>query len=141
MYTSSVKEAYITLVRPILEYASAVWDPYQQYLINNMEMIQRQAARWVKQDYRLTSSISDMINNLQWTSLQKRRMYSRLTIFCRFLHQDRPDIRIPQYYPYLTLPIYHTSSVSFHLSVHQLITTRRASSLMLLQIGITYQMK
>ena len=73
MYTSSVKEAYITLVRPLLEYASAVWDPYQQYLINNMEMIQRQAARWVKQDY---SSISDMINNLQWTSLQKRRMYS-----------------------------------------------------------------
>ena len=65
MYTSSVKEAYITLVRPILEYASAVWDPYQQYLIDNMEMIQRQAARWVKQDYRLTSSISDMINNLQ----------------------------------------------------------------------------
>ena len=31
--TSSVKEtAYITLVRPILEYASVVWDPYQQYL-------------------------------------------------------------------------------------------------------------
>ena len=30
--------------------------------INNIEMIQRRAARWVKQDYRLTSSVSDMIN-------------------------------------------------------------------------------
>ena len=65
---------------------------------NNIEMIQQRAARWVKQDYRLTSSVSDMINNLQWTALQKRRMYSRLTIFYRFLYHDPPDIRIPQYY-------------------------------------------
>ena len=45
--TSSAKETtylHITLVRPTLEYASAVWDPYQQYLINNIEMIQRRAA-------------------------------------------------------------------------------------------------
>ena len=136
--TSSVKKtAYITLVRPILEYASTVWDPYQQYLINNIEMIQRQAARWVKQDYRLTSSVSDMINNLQWTTLQKRRMYSRLTNFyikTRQISRSHSTIYIT---PYLTLPIYHTSSVSFHL-LHQLITTRRASSLILLQIGITY---
>jgi len=39
--TLSVKEtANITLVRPILENASSVWDPYQQHLINNIEMIQ-----------------------------------------------------------------------------------------------------
>ena len=31
-------------------------------------MVQRRAARWVKQDYRLTSSMSDMLNDLQWTS-------------------------------------------------------------------------
>ena len=108
--TSSVKEtAYITLVRPLLEYASAVWDPYQQYLINNIEMIQRRVARWVKQDYRLTSSVSDMINNLQWITLQKRR----LTIFYRFLHQDPPDIRIPQYY------LYHSISHFTRLSHQQ----------------------
>ena len=40
--TSSVKEtAYITLVRPILKYANVAWDPHQQYLINNIEMLQR----------------------------------------------------------------------------------------------------
>ena len=108
--TSSVKEtAYITLVRPILEYANVVWDPHQQYLINNIEMVQRRAARWVKHDYRLTSSVSDMINDLQWTTLRKRRMYSRLIIFNRFLHHDTPDIRIPQYY------VHHSMSHFTHL--------------------------
>ena len=48
--------AYTTFVRPIMEYANAVWDPHQHYLIGNIEMVQWQAARWVKQDYRLTSS-------------------------------------------------------------------------------------
>ena len=37
----------------ILEYANVVWDPYQQNLIDNIEMVQCRAARWVKQDYRL----------------------------------------------------------------------------------------
>ena len=32
--------AYNTLVRPILEYANIVWDPHQQYLIDNIEMVQ-----------------------------------------------------------------------------------------------------
>ena len=51
------------------EYANVVWDPHQQYLIDNIEMVQWQAARWVKQDYRLTSSVSDMIEDLGWPTL------------------------------------------------------------------------
>ena len=39
--TKEVKEsAYLTLVRPILEYAAIVWDPHQKYLIDNIEKIQ-----------------------------------------------------------------------------------------------------
>ena len=45
---SSTKEvAYKTLVRPILEYCSSVWDPYQVGLIEEIDMIQRRAARFV----------------------------------------------------------------------------------------------
>ena len=45
-YDAKVKAtAYSTLVRPTLEYTTAVWDPYQQYLINSIEMVQQRAAR------------------------------------------------------------------------------------------------
>ena len=58
--------AYLTLVRPIMEYAACVWDPYQKYLTNNIEKIQRRAARWVLSDYRQQSSVADMLHQLQW---------------------------------------------------------------------------
>ena len=29
--------AYLSLVRPIMEYAACIWDPYQKYLTNNIE--------------------------------------------------------------------------------------------------------
>ena len=43
--------AYTSLVRPILEYASAAWEPQSQNNINSLERIQRQAARFCKNNY------------------------------------------------------------------------------------------
>jgi len=40
--------AYLSLVHPILEYASTVWDPYT---IKELERVQRSAARWVCSNY------------------------------------------------------------------------------------------
>ena len=52
MCTKEVKEtAFLTLVRPCLEYASSVWDLYQLYLIYDIEKIQRRAARWTLSDF------------------------------------------------------------------------------------------
>ena len=43
-----VKEsAYLTMVRPQLEYASDVWDPYHVEDIVGLEKVQRRAARWL----------------------------------------------------------------------------------------------
>ena len=77
--TKEVKEtAYFTLVRAVLEYAAILWE---QYLINNIEKIQRRAARhWVTGDYHLTGSVSEMLFALKWPSLECR-LHSRLIMF------------------------------------------------------------
>ena len=85
--SKEVKEtAYLALVRPFLEYASSVWDPYQLYLISNIEKIQRRAARWTLSDYNRYSSVSNMLKQLQWSSLEKRRSDSCLCMLYRILH-------------------------------------------------------
>jgi hypothetical protein len=41
------EQAYFTLARPLVEYASTIWDPYTQTDINKVEAVQRRAARYV----------------------------------------------------------------------------------------------
>jgi hypothetical protein len=41
------EQAYQTLVRPLVEYASTVWNPYTKIEINKIEAVQRRAARYV----------------------------------------------------------------------------------------------
>ena len=57
--------AYLSLVRPILEYSSSVWDPYLITDVQSIEMIQSRAARWVSSDYSRFSSVTSMLNELQ----------------------------------------------------------------------------
>ena len=73
--------AYKTLVRPILEYCSTVWDPHSQNLINKLEAVQNRAARFVSGIYGRNSSITSIKGNLGWDDLAMRRKVARLTIF------------------------------------------------------------
>ena len=72
-------KAYQHIVRPHLEYASSVWDPHTSSDINKIQMIQRRAARYTLNRYRNTSSVTDMLNELEWPSLEQRRKQNRLT--------------------------------------------------------------
>ena len=76
-----VKEAaYKTMVRPILEYGSWVWDPYTQGLLDELEK-QDRAARFVTRNYtREEGSMTGILEQLKWESLKKRRKYNRLTL-------------------------------------------------------------
>ena len=69
-----IKEmAYKSCVRPALEYACTVWDPYTQQYIDRIEAIQRRAG---------VSSCNDT-EDLKWTSLQGRRKTARLAMLYR----------------------------------------------------------
>lgn len=58
----SIKEkAYKSLVRPQLEYSATVWDPYQHGHIDQLEKVQRRAARYVTGRHRNRSSVGHMI--------------------------------------------------------------------------------
>ena len=76
---SAKEKAYKMLVRPKVEYAAAVWDPYTKEHINKLERIQRRAARVVSNDHHQSSSVTEMLKALDWPSLECRRQASRLT--------------------------------------------------------------
>ena len=77
----NIKErAYKAFVRPLLEYASSIWDPHTKKAVGKLEMVQRRAARFVLNRYRNTSSVSNMIDILGWQSLEERRRIQRLTL-------------------------------------------------------------
>ena len=73
--------AYTTLVRPSIEYASSVWDPYTRNNIHQLEAIQRRAARFVYNNFydREPGVVTSMISRLQWESLEQRRAKARAT--------------------------------------------------------------
>ena len=70
-----MKEAvYKTLVRPILEYGSTVWDPHCKGLNDELENVQKRAARFVTRNYSYeTGSMTGILEELKWETLRKRR--------------------------------------------------------------------
>jgi len=78
--------AYTSLIRPHLEFATAAWDPYTACDINQLDKVQHHAARFVKNDYRRTTSMSGVVRDLGWQSLENRRKNARLALFYKGLH-------------------------------------------------------
>ena len=88
--------AYFSMVRPILEYSSTIWSPYTKDYIHKIEMVQRRAARYVTNRYRNTSSVTSMIEHLEWESLEARRAKHQLTMLFKIIH-DLVDIPANEY--------------------------------------------
>ena len=89
-----VKETlYKSIVRPKLEHASEIWDPYYQKDTHVVEMIQRKAARFCMSNYRRESSVTELIETLGWDSLQLRRKQARLSLMYK-LSNNLIDINL-----------------------------------------------
>ena len=78
--------ANTTLVRPQLEYAAIVWSPHTATDSTKFEAVQRRAARWATHDYQRTSSVTQMIKDLNWRSLEQRRIDSRLILMYKITY-------------------------------------------------------
>ena len=92
-----IKEAtYTTFVRPTVEYVSPIWDPHTGKNIKRLEQVQRSCARYVTSDFKRESSVTAMIQNRQWQSLQSRRLLSRLHMMYG-IRNDLVDINWKQH--------------------------------------------
>ena len=66
-----VRKIITTYIRPTLEYASVLWNPYEINDINKLERIQRAATRWVPELRDL--SYEERLKALNLPSLKARR--------------------------------------------------------------------
>jgi len=88
--------AYFSLVRPNLEYCGTVWSPYHKEQIHDLEMVQRRAARYVTNRYHNTSSVTSMLEHLQWETLESRRTKAKLLVVYN-ISNDLMDIPVTKY--------------------------------------------
>ncbi|XP_071491882.1 uncharacterized protein [Diadema antillarum] len=93
----TVKEnAYKALVLPKLEYSPEAWNPYTSQCVENLERIQRAAARFVTRDYRTTTSSSSLVRQLRWDPLHTRRLLAQSTMFFK-IRQQLVNISFPAF--------------------------------------------
>ena len=73
-------------MRPQLEYTSSVWSPYSNQDRNKIESAQQRAARWATRDYRSTSIVTEMLQNLGWRTLDQMRIDNRLVMMYKITY-------------------------------------------------------
>lgn len=70
--------AFKTFIRPVLEYASVVWDPCTQLNIAKLESIQKKAARFIYNSYSWRTSATALVEKANLEPLQLRRYFERM---------------------------------------------------------------
>lgn len=87
---STFNQIYISYLRPILEYASIVWDNCTLNEKESLEKLQYEAARVVTGLTR-SVSIERLLNEIGWVSLLDRRIMQKLILVYRDKHGYLPE--------------------------------------------------
>ncbi len=85
--TSTKEQAYISLVRPQVEYSSVVWAPLTEADIYHIKRVQCRATHFTCNIYRTTNSVTDMLSDLGWESLDQCRQKARATLTYKTKHE------------------------------------------------------
>jgi hypothetical protein len=80
----NLKRAFVTYVRPLLEYASPVWSPSLIHLINEIESVQRSFTKRLPGFSSL--SYSERLCKLKLPTLEHRRLIADLVICYNMVH-------------------------------------------------------
>uniref|UniRef100_A0A224Z305 L3 n=1 Tax=Rhipicephalus zambeziensis TaxID=60191 RepID=A0A224Z305_9ACAR len=80
---------YKTLVCPILEYGSVIWNPHKIADIRKIESVHKKAIRFICCHYGRYFPPSSLLHSLQLTSLSSRRQVESLKFFYNLIHSPR----------------------------------------------------
>ena len=72
----SLNKIYLSLLRPLFEYASIIWDGCTQYEKDNLERLQHGAAR-LGTELTRSCSFDNLYKEIGWIALQDRRKYKK----------------------------------------------------------------
>lgn len=85
----SLEIIFFTFIRPLLEYASVVWDNCTQYEKAELDKIQNEAARIVTGTTKLVS-IHALYEDTKWETLEERRRKCKLILFYKITNGLSP---------------------------------------------------
>jgi len=88
--------AYTAIARPKSEYACATWDPHFKKDVASLERVQRKAASFCANNYHPTASVTEMLYDLGWPSLELRSSMTRLTLLYK-MSRGQIDIDVNTY--------------------------------------------
>ena len=88
--------AYRSIVRSNPENCASTWSPYTATGKHKLEMVQRRAAGYATNRYHNTSSVTDMLQELDWECLESRRVKIQLTLLFKVIN-DLVDIQASAY--------------------------------------------
>ena len=84
------------MVKPTLEYAVVIWSPHTKRDTNMIERSQRQAARFVMNNFSSYASVTQMLTSLNWPTLAQCRQQERAIMMLKIIH-NLVDIPVNSY--------------------------------------------